>query len=608
MFLQSLIDLYDIVKNSTPDAIPDMGFSEEKIEANICIDINGKIVGIEDVRQKKIEEKKTKKGTTIKETFVPITRFMPTHTKRSSSNGGYGYYLCDNVSHVLGIATDKQKPEVTRNNLQSFIDNNKELIKKINSENLDNTCLAFLSFLNNYDDKKFKESEIFEEKKDFLLKDIKFNIMLTYVSDTERYEILKNTNLINAYNQIYNEDMDGFNLGYDFINNERKPIAYIHDMIRLGSNPNPLILKPDSMPTAQFSENGYQMSIINMEKYTKALNYLILNKMYARINDDTYIICYAKTKSKQINELFSSIFSPNIQSLELENKEFAKFYIDKIKNIKQTDIDANDFNIETTTVYTVIIKADGYRFSIRYFDASPLIRTLNNINKFYKDTKIQKEKPDQNDNISIKQIISSSKSDAQENNSDKNRTSSEFFKTYVSILNNYELPLSLYIGVINNFNKKQFGNYASASVIKYFLINKFNLEGEKLINMDYESNNIAYLLGRLFAVAETVQYQTQGISGVKRLFSSASTNPATVFPMIITQLNRNIQRFKKSSFREEYTKLVCDIFSKIDTDDFQKILSIEERGRFDIGYYHQKNELINKYKKNNENKENDENE
>ena len=177
MFLQSLIDLYDIVKNSTPDAIPDMGFSEEKIEANICIDINGKIVGIEDVRQKKIEEKKTKKGTTIKETFVPITRFMPTHTKRSSSNGGYGYYLCDNVSHVLGIATDKQKPEVTRNNLQSFIDNNKKLIKKINSENLDNTCLAILSFLNNYDDKKFKESEIFEEKKDFLLKDIKFNII-----------------------------------------------------------------------------------------------------------------------------------------------------------------------------------------------------------------------------------------------------------------------------------------------------------------------------------------------------------------------------------------------------------------------------------------------
>ena len=432
--------------------------------------------------------------------------------------------------------------------------------------------------------------------------------MFTYVSDTERYEILKNTNLINAYNQIYNEDMNGFNLGYDFINNERKPIAYIHDMIRLGSNPNPLILKPDSMPTAQFSENGYQMSIINMEKYTKALNYLILNKMYARINDDTYIICYAKTKSKQINELFSSIFSPNIQSLELENKEFAKFYIDKIKNIKQTDIDANDFHIETTTVYTVIIKADGYRFSIRYFDASPLIRTLDNINKCYKDTKIQKEKPDQNDNISIKQIISSSKSDAQENNSDKNRTSSEFFKTYVSILNNYELPLSLYIGVINNFNKKQFGNYASASVIKYFLINKFNLEGEKLINMDYESNNIAYLLGRLFAVAETVQYQTQGISGVKRLFSSASTNPATVFPMIITQLNRNIQRLKKSSFREEYTKLVCDIFSKIDTDDFPKILSIEERGRFDIGYYHQKNELMNKYKKNNENKENDENE
>ena len=53
---------------------------------------------------------------------------------------------------------------------------------------------------------------------------------------------------------------------------------------------------------------------------------------------------------------------------------------------------------------------------------------------------------------------------------------------------------------------------------------------------------------------------------------------------------------------------MSDIFSKIDTDDFPKILSIEERGRFDIGYYHQKNELINKYKKNNENKENDENE
>lgn len=605
MFLQSLIDLYDIVKSSAPDTIPDMGFSEEKIEANICIDINGKIVGIEDVRQKKIEEKKTKKGTTTKETLIPITKFMPTHTKRSSSNGGYGYYLCDNVSHVLGIATDKQKPEVTKNNLQSFIDNNKELIKKINDENLDNACLAFLNFLNNYDNEKFKKSELFEEKKDFLLKDIKFNIMFTYVSDTERFEILENTNLINTYKQAYSDKINEFKSGYDFTDNSSKPLAYIHDMIRLGASPNPLILKSDSMPTAQFSENGYQMSIVNMEKYTKALNYLILNQMYTRINDDTYIICYAKTKSKQINELFPSIFSPYDYQANTRDNEFAKFYIDKIKKIKQTDMNSIDFDINTSTVYTVIIKADGYRFSVRYFNASPLIKILNNINKFYEDIKIEKENPNQPNDISISQMIASSKSDTQENNSNKNRTSSEFFKTYVSILNNYDLPLTIYIGAISNFNTKQFGNYASASTIKYFLINKFKMEGEKLMSINLECDNTAYLLGRLFAVAEYVQYKTQKIEGVKRLFSSASTNPAIVFPMIITQLNRNLQRFKSSSVKEEYTNLVCDIFSKLNTNNFPKALSIEERGQFDIGYYHQKNNLN---KKNNENKENNEDE
>lgn len=112
------------------------------------------------------------------------------------------------------------------------------------------------------------------------------------------------------------------------------------------------------------------------------------------------------------------------------------------------------------------------------------------------------------------------------------------------------------------------------------------------MSLDKESTNIAYRLGRLFAILEKAQ--RDAIPGANatikdRYYSSASATPRVVFPQLLRLAQHHIQ---KAEYGGRSDKMIEEVMQGINT--FPPHLSLDEQGMFAIGYYHQRNALFTK--------------
>ena len=100
----------------------------------------------------------------------------------------------------------------------------------------------------------------------------------------------------------------------------------------------------------------------------------------------------------------------------------------------------------------------------------------------------------------------------------------------------------------------------------------------------------AYVLGRLFAVLESIQQDANpGLNATirDRYFNSACAAPASVFPVLIRLKNSHMKKLERERMGAKiyYEKLLTEIMGKLER--FPARLSLEEQGKFDLGYYHQ---------------------
>ncbi len=133
-----------------------------------------------------------------------------------------------------------------------------------------------------------------------------------------------------------------------------------------------------------------------------------------------------------------------------------------------------------------------------------------------------------------------------------------------------------------------------AAVIKAYINRQHNKQ--KLdIMVNKEITNPGYLCGRLFATLENVQYLANGSSTISdRYMSSASTTPATVFPILLNLSVHHSEKLKddKEGSRIYYEKLKGEIIDKLTTCNFPSHLDLLDQGYFMVGYYQQRQEFF----------------
>jgi len=110
--------------------------------------------------------------------------------------------------------------------------------------------------------------------------------------------------------------------------------------------------------------------------------------------------------------------------------------------------------------------------------------------------------------------------------------------------------------------------------------------------LDKESTNIAYRLGRLFAVLEKAQ--KDAIPGANttikdRFYGSASATPSVVFPQLLRLAQHHIQKAEYGRWTDKLIEeIVCEV------KEFPAHLSLDDQGMFAIGYYHQRQAFYTK--------------
>ena len=121
--------------------------------------------------------------------------------------------------------------------------------------------------------------------------------------------------------------------------------------------------------------------------------------------------------------------------------------------------------------------------------------------------------------------------------------------------------------------------------------------------LDPNNTNQGYICGRLFAVIEKIQKEANGKATLtERYLNSASSTPATVFPSLLNLSVHNAEKLNDGK-TVYFDKLKQEIIDKLDASGFPRQLSMNDQGRFFVGYYHQKSNMyspkVNKSEENN---------
>lgn len=165
-----------------------------------------------------------------------------------------------------------------------------------------------------------------------------------------------------------------------------------------------------------------------------------------------------------------------------------------------------------------------------------------------------------------------------------------------AILTGGPYPRSLLAAIITRMRQDHDINGLRAAICKACLTRDYRLGLSKEdvpVSLNPNETNVAYRLGRLFAVYERVQAAALGNVNATikdRYFGAASATPASIFPLLERTSGHHLaslRKNEKAGLARWFDREIDDILSGIDTV-LPRSLRLEEQGRFAIGYHHQR--------------------
>lgn len=140
-----------------------------------------------------------------------------------------------------------------------------------------------------------------------------------------------------------------------------------------------------------------------------------------------------------------------------------------------------------------------------------------------------------------------------------------------------------------------------AALIKAVLSRRPSMkERPPTMSLDLESTNAGYLLGRLFAVLESVQHAAQGKINTTirdRYFGAAMASPRAVYAQLERLKNAHLKKLRRDKgglgffFEKECLSITDGLTAEA---GFPASLSLDDQGRFILGYQHQRFHYLTK--------------
>ena len=561
MILRSLDQYYDRVRNDPEANIPVLGFSTQKIHFALILSEDGKVVQVKDLREK------------VKNRNVSISLIVPMISKKRSVDITPNF-MWDNTGYVLGRDA-KGDDERANRCFKAF----KKFQKSIGRESVDPGMKAALDFLDSWHPKNVSILEYWDEMPGS-------NLVFQLDGDT-RY--LHERPAIRELWERYCSSNESEIVATCLIRGKKASIARLHPAIKGVQGAQSTGAGIVSFNLDAFLSYG-KLQNFNAPisenaafAYTTALNYLLRfeSRQKIRIGDATTV--FWTERESPIEGFMGMILDPRDDSGDLAD---VRIFLEAVRDGKQPPgIDDPDLNF-----YILGLSPNASRLSVRFWHVSTVREISSRIGQHFRDIAIVRGEKD----LEFPGIWWLLKETAVQRKTD-NISPLLSGALMRAILTGTDYPQSLLSILIGRIRADQTVNYMRAAMIKAVLNRKSRIhqyKEEVSMSLDKESTNIAYRLGRLFAVLEKAQ--KDAIPGANttikdRYYGSASATPSVVFPQLLRLAQHHLQK-AEYGFRTD--KMIEDIMAGI--EKFPAHLSLDDQGMFAVGYYHQRQAFYTK--------------
>lgn len=584
MILEALAHQYQrLIERDEPGLSP-YGYSPEKISYAIVLSADGEPVDVQSLLD------------TSGKKPVPQALSVPQPEKRTS--GIKSNFLWDKTSYVLGVSASSKR---TAEEHEAF----KAFHAQALAGDADPGLAALLKFLSKWTPERFASAPF---TADMLDANIVFKL------DGERQYLHQRPAAQAVRARLLGPKPEASATGLStqrcLVSGELADVARLHPAIKGVNGAQSSGASIVSFNLEAFNSYGKSqgdnapVSEQAAFAYTTVLNHLLRRDPYNRQRlsvGDASVVFWAEaqdpTQAQSNEDFLAMLLNPDSKSDEGQETEKVRRAMDVV--VKGRPLaELNPKLDEGTRMFVLGLAPNASRLSIRYWLCDTLGVLVQRLRQHAQD--LQLEPAPWKTAPSVWRLVLStapSRGDPPKAKADDvpPLLAGELMR---AILTGTRYPQSLLSNLVMRMRSDGDVNGVRVALCKAVLNRALRLshspvsEEEVPVSLDVHSTNPGYLLGRLFAVLEGAQRLALG-SQVNatirdRYYGSASATPALIYPFLLRNTQNHMSRIRKDKpgAAINIERDIQEVIEKL-PGEFPKHLSMQDQGRFAIGYYHQ---------------------
>ncbi|NTV13852.1 MAG: type I-C CRISPR-associated protein Cas8c/Csd1 [Desulfobulbaceae bacterium] len=576
MILQALAGYYQRMAEAGGTEVAPEGFEKKGIPFVIVVNVAGNFVGIDDTREGEGKKKEARAFT------------VPKGVKKTS--GVAANLLWDTPAYVVGRAKPDTKKDAlkqqerAKEQFQCFVAKIKETFPE---SYWDEGVTAVLQFLEaNYFDALFSHSS-WQEIEDG-------GANLTFRLDTDNNLVCQRPAVVKRLTSGVQGVELNDNQQMCLISGEFDEATRLHTAIKgvwgaQSSGANIVSFNLDAFRSFG-KDQGLNAPVGKRAEfaYTTALNTLLAKGARQRLQVGDASTVFWAEKKNEIEDVFADFFGePAKENPEQATKAIRILYESPKAGVTPLTEDDTRFHV-------LGLAPNAARIAIRFWHTGTVGEMALHIRQHFDDCAMA-HGPKQPEYLSLFRLLVSTALQGKSENIPPN-LAGDFMR---SILLGSPYPQTILAAAIRRCRAEREITYPRAALIKAVLARAARLsqhqEKEVGMALDTDNINIGYRLGRLFATLEKIQEEASpGLNATirDRFYGAASGTPVTAFPHLMKLKNHHLAKLDSRGRAVNLEKLIGEIIGGV--TDFPSHLSLQDQGRFAVGYYHQRQAFFTK--------------
>lgn len=585
MILQALKDYYDRKAADAESGIAPLGWEWKEIPFLAVMKQDGSFFDFMDTRELAGKKKVAK-------------RYLVPSLGEAKGNGIKANLFWENIEYFFGLPAKKDsKPDRVKAQHQAFVNKIHNVCGK---DSASSALSAVRNFVDSLDQIDVTASalwdEVMAENKVILLA---VNTPHGAVPVTDMPEIKDAVARYNAQQSTRKQSICLVSGKIDFMKERETPIKGVEGAktsgAQLVSVNNKINGSSNGGKAPAFSsfmkEQGANSPIgVNASlAYTTALNTLLGKDSTQKLQvGDATTVFWADKSCDFENELAGFFEEP-----PKDNPDALTNHVSAL--LKSVESGAYAEDDEPTRFFVLGLAPNAARIAVRFWHAGTVAELAGRFAAYFRDLEIA-HGPKEQKHLSLRRLLVSTAVQGKSENIAPN-LAGNFMR---AILEGLPFPESLLQAVILRIKAEREVSYPRAKLIKGCLNRKLhfrtsNQERSLTVSLDKDNLNIGYRLGRLFATLEKIQEEANpGINATirDRFYAAASSSPQTVFGNLMRLKNHHLAKLENAGRRVNFERQIGEIISGF--QEFPAHLSLDDQGRFAIGYYHQRQDFFPK--------------